>query len=342
MRRVSLRQSSWVTFYTLSYFMKPLVAQALKPGDAISLIAPAGPVNRQRLEKAIAAWEQRGFSCKTYRDIYASRGYLAGDDQSRADELMDAFRDPETAAVVPARGGAGLTRILARLDYRVVRDHPKIVTGFSDITALHLAVHRMTGLVTFHSPNPMDGYGHPDGMTELSERTFWRTLLAGEYAKEGDGPWPVPLTDAEREKVGTYRSGTARGRLVGGNLALICSLLGTPYELQTEGSILMIEDIGERPYRIDRFLSQLRLTGKLEELHGVVLGQFTDCDPEDGKPSLSLEEIFDDYFAEIDVPVVHNFPAGHARDNATLPLGVEVELDADEKLLTILEDPVQT
>ncbi|MDC0937067.1 LD-carboxypeptidase [Pirellulales bacterium] len=321
--------------------MESIIAKALERGDAISLVAPSGPVDRGRIEKAIAAFDQAGFSIKTYRDIYATRGYLAGDDQSRGDELMEAFCDPDTAAVFPARGGTGLTRIVDRLDYDVIRNHPKILTGFSDITALHLAVNRMTGLVTFHSPNPMDGFGHPEGFTELSERTFWRTLLADEYRKNSCAPWSVPLTDDERDKMITYSPGTARGRLIGGNLALVCSLAGTPYEMQTEGSILLIEDIGERPYRVDRFLSQLNLSGKLAAVRGVVLGQFTDCEPEDGKRSLSLDEIFDDYFANLGVPVLRNFPTGHARDNATLPLGIEVELNSDERVLTILENPVR-
>lgn len=320
--------------------MKPLIPKALRRGDTIALVAPAGPVDPSKIERAIAAYEQWGFRIKTYRDIHATHGYLAGDDLSRATELMQAFADPEVSAVFPARGGTGVTRLLDRLDYELIRNNPKLLAGFSDITALHLAVYSQTGLVTFHSPHPMDGPGHPEGFTELTQRTYWRCLLADEYNSSGDQSWQLPLTKAEADRIVTKHPGTARGLLTGGNLALICSLLGTPYEINTDNNILLIEDIGEEPYRVDRLLCQLKLAGKLEALSGLIVGQFTDCQPEKEKPSLSLEDIFVEYLGELSIPIVENFPTGHARDNATLPLGVEVELDADAKALTILQNPV--
>ena len=320
--------------------MTRLVAKALRKGDTLALVAPAGPLDRPRIERAIAAYEEHGFHFKTYRDIYQRHGYLAGEDDVRVAELNEAFADPEVTAVVPARGGTGVTRILDRIDYDLIKNNPKIVTGFSDITALHLAVFSRTGLITFHSPNPMDGLGHVDGFTDLTARSYWRTLSANGYLEAGSAPWSVPLNEDEREQLVAFRPGVARGRLVGGNLALVCSLLGTPYEIRTAGSILFLEDIGEQPYRVDRFLSQLSLSGKIADLAGIVLGQFTDCLPEVDSSSLTLEQIFAHYFSDLGVPVLENFPTGHARDNATLPLGVMVELDADEKNLTILEDPV--
>ncbi len=320
--------------------MKPLIPRALRKGDTIALVAPAGPVDRARLERGVAVYEKQGFQLKTYRDIYATHGYLAGDDDVRTKELMEAFADPEVAAIFPARGGTGVTRLLDRLDYELIRQNPKILCGFSDITALHLAVNSQTGLVTFHSPHPMDGPGHPEGFTDLTARTYWRCLLADEYESSNEASWEIPLTENERQGIATVHPGTATGRLIGGNLALICSLLGTPYEIVTEQNILLIEDISEQPYRIDRFLSQLQLAGKLDKLSGVVVGQFTDCLPEEGKASLTLEQIFSNYLGELKVPIVQNFPTGHARDNATLPLGVQVELNADARKLTVLENPV--
>jgi muramoyltetrapeptide carboxypeptidase len=321
--------------------MKTVVARALQRGDTIALVAPAGPLNRERIERAVARLEESGFRIKTYGDIYRSWGYLAGDDETRADELMQAFADPEVAAVFPARGGTGVTRLLDLLDFAQIRRHPKIVTGFSDITALHAALLGQAGLVTFHSPNPMDGLGMPEGFTDLSARTFWRAVLAESYSDRRSRGYEVPLLDSEREKLATLVPGKAQGTLVGGNLALVCSLLGTPYEIDTTDNILLLEDIGEQPYRIDRFLSQLRLAGKLDVLAGVVLGQFTDCDAPEGKPSLTLAEIFEGYFSYLGIPVLQNFPTGHTPDNATLPLGVEVELDADAKRLMVVENPVQ-
>lgn len=320
--------------------MKPLIPKALKAGDTLGLVAPAGPLDRPRIERAISALEAQGYSIKTYRDIFQTYGYLAGTDRVRVAELNEAFADPQVSAVIPARGGTGVTRILDEVDYDVIRRNPKIFTGFSDITALHLAIYSQTGLVTFHSPNPMDGLGHEEGFTELTARAYWRTLRAEDYLRAGSAPWTVPLTDVEREPIVTFRPGFATGRLSGGNLALICSLMGTPYEIDTEGVILLLEDIGEQPYRIDRFLSQLRLAGKLDQLAGVVLGQFTDCVPAEGTSSLFVDDILQEYFSGLGVPILKNFPTGHTRDNATLPLGVAVELNADEKILTILDDPV--
>lgn len=321
--------------------MKKVVARALQRGDTIALVAPAGPVDRERIERAVGRLEEAGFRIKTYGDLYRKWGYLAGEDETRADELMQAFADPEVAAIFPARGGTGITRLLDLLDYTLIRRHPKIVTGFSDITALHAALFREAGLVTFHSPNPMDGLGMPDGFTDLSARSFWRAILADSYLGRKTRGYEVPLLECERERLVTQVPGKAQGTLVGGNLALVCSLLGTPYEIDTTDNLLLLEDIGEQPYRIDRFLSQLRLAGKLDVLAGVVLGQFTDCDPPEGKPSLTLAEIFEGYFAYLGIPVLQNFPTGHTPDNATLPLGVEVELDADAKRLNVLENPVQ-
>ena len=321
--------------------MKSIYPRALKPGDTIALVAPAGPVIRERIELAITRLEERDFRVKVYGDLYRSHGYLAGDDATRVSELMQAFADQEVAAIFPARGGTGVTRILDKLDYEVIRRNPKIFTGFSDITAIHAAIYSQTGLITFHSPNPQDGIGMPDGLSELSARTFWRAILAESYAKPQSSCYEIPLTASEKENLITLNPGLAQGRLVGGNLALVSSVLGTPYEIDTSGNILFLEDIGEHPYRIDRFLSQLRLAGKLDVLSGLILGQFTDCDPAPGKPSLSLDDIFDDYFSELDIPQLKNFPSGHTSDNATLPLGVEVELDAGEKTLTLLESPVR-
>ncbi|MDZ4656373.1 MAG: LD-carboxypeptidase [Bythopirellula sp.] len=321
--------------------MKTLIPAALYRGDTIAIIAPASVPDQEKIERAISRLEEMGFRVKVYGDLYRRWGYLAGDDETRAEELMQAVADPEVAAIFPARGGTGVTRLLDVLDYSLFRKHPKILVGFSDITALHAALQQQAGWVTFHSPHPMDGLGMPEGLSELSARTFWRAVLAESYADRKQSGYEVPLTDTEREKIVTLAPGKVQGKLVGGNLALVCAVLGTPYEFDMTGSILLLEDVGELPYRIDRFLSQLRLAGKLDVLAGVVLGQFTDCDAPEGKPTLSLAEIFDGYFGGLGIPVLENFPTGHTPDNATLPLGVQVELDAETNRLTILENPVR-
>ena len=319
--------------------MQPIFPRALRPGDTIALVVPASPVTRESMERAIGRFEQRGFRLKVYGDLYREHGYLAGKDAVRAKELMAAFTDPEVAAVFPARGGTGVSRLLDLLDYDLIRQHPKIFAGFSDITALHLALQRKTGLVTFHSPHPKDGPGALDGMSQLTGQTYWRAFLESEYSNEVG--YEVTLTDQERDSLETIRPGTAQGRLVGGNLALIASLMGTPYEIETKNSILLLEDINEQPYRIDRCLSQLKLAGKLDLLAGVLLGQLTHCEAPPGKASLTLAEIFDDYFGDLGIPVLGNYPIGHCHDNVTLPLNVKIEMNAGKRVVRILENPVR-
>jgi muramoyltetrapeptide carboxypeptidase len=321
--------------------MKRLIPPALYRGDTIAIVAPASVPERENIDRAIARYEEMGFRVKTYGDIYRRWGYLAGDDETRAEELMQAVSDPTVAAIFPARGGTGVTRLLDVLDYSVFRRHPKILAGFSDITALHAALQTQAGWVTFHSPHPNDGIGKENGFPDVTARTFWRTLLAENYSPHQKQGYQIPLTDEERAKITTLVGGKAQGQLIGGNLALITALLGTPYEFDMTGSILFLEDVGEAPYRVDRMISQLRLAGKLEVLNGIVLGQFTDCEPAEDKPSLSLCEIFDEYFSGLGIPVIENFPTGHTSENVTLPLGVETVLDADARKLTLLENPVR-
>ena len=318
--------------------METLYPRALRKGDTIALVSPASPVKREKIEKAIACLESLGYRTKCYGDIYRKYGYLAGDDATRAEEIMAAFTDPEAAAVFPTRGGYGVMRLLDLLDYKVLRQNPKIFAGYRDNTALHLALQTKTGLVTLHSPHPAGSFGAKKGISDLTTRTFWRALEADKYEQQNG--YEVPLTDSEREKASAMFPGKARGRLVGGNLALVTALMGTPYEANTAGAILLLEDVHEQPYRIDRMLSQLQLAGKLDQLTGILLGQFTKCDPPEDEESFTLDEIFHGYFGKLGIPVLANYPTGHTRDNATLPLNVEVDFDADNGQLTVLENPV--
>jgi muramoyltetrapeptide carboxypeptidase len=178
-------------------------------------------------------------------------------------------------------------------------------------------------------------------LSDLSARTFWRAVLGENYSAHEKPGYELPLTDAERSNIVTVVPGKTQGNIVGGNLSLVCALLGTPYEFDMQDRILLLEEVAEQPYRVDRFLSQLRLAGKLDILAGVILGQFTDCDPVADKPSLGLTEIFDTYFGNLGIPILSDFPTGHTRNNATLPLNLPVELDAGAKRLTILENPVR-
>jgi muramoyltetrapeptide carboxypeptidase len=323
---------------------RPLVKAApLEPGDTIAFVAPAGHLDEVRMTLARERLEALGYEVRVPDDLYRQRGYLAGPDDVRAAELMAAFADPEVDAIFPGTGNYGTTRMLDRLDYDVIRRNPKIFIGFSDLTALHLAILKRAGLVTFHSPNPMWGLGSESNLTPFSEKSFWRALCGPAAGEDADAGWTVDceLVEDGGPQPRALVGGVARGPLVGGNLTLVGTLMGTPYEIETDGAILFIEDVGERPYRIDRYLSQLRLAGKLDRLAGVIIGVFRDCDPKPDEESLSLAEVFADYFADLGVPVLVDFPIGHSVYNATLPVGVEVEVDADAGVVRVCEDPLR-
>ena len=305
---------------------------ALRRGDTIMLVAPASPVDKDIVLRYAKQLETAGFRVIVPKDLGRADRYLAGSDSERAAELNAAFRNPKVAAIFPCRGGFGLIRILDRLDYEALRKMPKIITGFSDLTALHLAIARKARLVTFHSPMPERDLWRRDGEFAFAAATFRRLLFADGYQGGGQG-FVLPLP-ADGPRPARLVGGKAKGRLVGGNLTLICATLGTPFAIEPEEKILMIEDTGERPYQIDRDLSQLRLAGVLDAIAGVVIGQFNQADTKE------VERIMKDYFGGRKVPAIWNFPFGHTPYNTTLPHGGLVELDADGLSLRLLENPV--
>ena len=319
----------------------------LSPGDTIMFVAPASELDRERMLLARDRLVARGYKVVMREDLFAREGYLAGSDERRAEELMQAFLDPSVKAIFPGTGGYGTMRILDRLDYAKIRAHPKIVVGFSDLTALHAALNRHAGLITFHSPNPMWGLGSEDNLTAFSERWFFRAVEGkrGDYEIEipppaaGKSGEPDPRTDVPQPI--TLGKGKARGRLVGGNLSLVSALEGTPYAIEAEGAILLLEDTREAPYRVDRMLRQLQLAGKLGQIRGAVLGQFTnnydrEDETRDPDPRFTVDGVLRQYFEGAGIPVLMNFPLGHFPMNATLPLGADVEIDAERGTLTVL------
>ncbi len=312
----------------------PLRPPALRPGDVIGIAAPAKPVEADTVRRIERRLEALGYRVRFAPGVTERWGYLAGDDETRARSLSELQSDPEIRAVFCAAGGYGSTRILDRIDYRIFAEDPKIFVGYSDITALHAAVGGETGLVTFHAPMPMTFLGWektpPDPRTET---VFWETL----QGRRGKGA--VIAAESDDAEPVLRVPGRARGRLAGGNLSLLCALMGTPWEVPSRDRILFLEDVGEEPYRIDRYLSQLRLAGKLRDAAGILLGSWSRCSPESPERSLSIREVLRDYFADSPVPVLAGFPAGHRRRNMTLPLGIRVELDADAGVLRFLEDP---
>jgi muramoyltetrapeptide carboxypeptidase len=304
---------------------------ALRPGDTIMLVAPAGPVDKERVLKFRQVLEKKGFRVIVPESLFRREGYLAGSDEERAAELNAAIHDPNVKAIFPCRGGYGLTRIIDRIDYAALRKNPKVLIGFSDLTALHLAVAKKARLVTFHAPMPQASLWREDGDYGYSATMFWRSVLADQYKKDKGY-----VIDLPKGHPGPQRlvGGVATGRLTGGNLTLICATLGTPYAIDAKDKLLFLEDTDEAPYRVDRLFSQLRLAGVLEQAAGVIVGNFDKTDEKE------VAKIVRHYLAGLKKPVIVNFPLGHTSLNATLPHGALAELKADEPQLRILENPV--
>ncbi|NLA60693.1 MAG: LD-carboxypeptidase [Firmicutes bacterium] len=321
-------------------------APSLKQGDVVAIVAPSGAVHKDSLDRGVEILKSLGYRVKMGKSVQKRYGYLAGNDIERAHDFMSAWTDPEVKAVLAARGGYGATRILPNLDFNVLRDHIKILVGFSDITALHLAFWREMRLVTFHGPMVESGTDSSlsvpynlEGFRQILDGS-WRggELRMPDEAEEGVGPDERP---GEGPLV-ALEGGRASGELVGGNLSLIAALCGTRWDLDTDGKVLFLEEIGERPYRVDRMLCQLKQTGKLDGLRGVLLGDFTDCDPGGSSPSFTVQEVLEQYFRGTGKPCIRGVPAGHGKYRAMLPMGASVEIDADRLTVRFLEQPLST
>ena len=312
----------------------PLVKpRALKPGDTVGLIAPASyTFDLWSLDDAAARVEALGLKPKFGKHVRGRRGFLSGTDDERLEDLHGMFSDPGVSAVFALQGGYGTPRLLDRIDYGLIRRNPRILLGYSDITGLHLAIGRKSGVVTFHGPNMVGSL--PPRTVELLKKA----LFVAEPIGELTNPDETDPLNAEFP-LRTVTPGVARGRIVGGNLTLVTATMGTPYEIETKGRIVFLEDTGEAPYRVDRMLVQLRLAGKLQEAAGIVFGTCTDCGP--GKSSfelsLSLSEVLMEQLGTLRVPVLAGLVFGHTKEKSVLPMGVEAELDATARRVRVLE-----
>lgn len=294
----------------------------LQKGDTIGVTAPAGPPDQEKLQRAIAFFNEMGLRVKLGRNIKQTRGFLAGTDEERLSDLHDMIIDPEVKAIIFARGGYGTGRLADCIDYELIRQNPKIIWGYSDITYLHTAIYQQTGLITFHGPMLASDIGKSD-FDQFSAQLF-RQLFTPTQLDYSEVISPLKV----------YTAGETVGQLVGGNLSLLVSTLGTPYEVETTGKLLLLEDIGEEPYRIDGMLNQLRLAGKLCGAHGIVLGDFSEVNSK-VNPSLTLDEVFTDYFSDFHGPVMSGFKIGHCFPHFSVPLGVWAKLSTIEKRLRI-------
>lgn len=306
---------------------------ALQPGDTVALTAPSSPVPASVLKSSIRSIEFLGLKTLVMESCRQQHGYLAGTDLQRASDINTAFANPEVRGIFCLRGGFGATRILPLLDFDSIRKTPKIFTGYSDITALHVAFNQHCNFITFHGPMPNSKYYHMDPFSLESLKQY---LFCGIPRS--------PVSNPPGEPIQVLYPGKASGILTGGNISLLVSTLGSPYEIDTRGKILFLEEVGERPYRLDKALTALALAGKFRDCAGIILGTFAECEePEDpdtvpastviAQSTLELTDIFREVILPFEKPTLLNFRAGHIYPQSTLPFGTAVSFHTDDPVL---------
>lgn len=301
----------------------PVIKPArLLPGARVGVVAPAGCVDENALINGVRVIRDQGFEVEFPPNILERKGYLAGDERNRANDLLKFFARADISAIFCARGGFGSAQLLPYMSHADFRLWPKIFAGYSDITILLNWLNQQFGIVTFHAP--MVAMELANGLAGRSKEAFWG-LLTGE--KPG---WRIDLGDV-------IRPGKIEGEMKGGCLSVLVTTLGTPYEIDTKGKLLFLEDVGERPYRIERMLTHLRMAGKFDHLAGLVFGDFTNCEA-DG--SRDVRQIIGEMFGNAEYPVVMGMAAGHGREHITLPFGVRMMLDGNLGVLSLIECPV--
>jgi muramoyltetrapeptide carboxypeptidase len=317
----------------MKHLIKP---PRLKKGDLVGLIAPGGYTSDASIQKAVKNIEALGYRVKPGNYLREVWGNYGGTVAARIADLHGMFRDPDVKAIWAIRGGSGCISLLKHLDFELIRRHPKILLGYSDITALHLAIHRHAGVVTFHGPvasSTLSDYASEHMLAVLSDPRASYTI-------------PMSVENAQRAlqepqyAIRTVHGGTATGPLIGGNLSLVSALAGTPYAADFKDSLLFIEEVNEEPYRIDRWMTQLDLAVGLDKAAGVMIGICENCGPQGNGSSLTLDETFDVHLQPLHVPAVTGYSIGHIRNQFTIPVGVRATLDTHAQTLTLLEPAV--
>ena len=317
--------------------MTPLIKPPrLARGDVVGVVAPGGYTTDAAIEQAVRHIEALGLRVKQGAWLREVWGNYGGTVAARIADLHAMFRDPQVKAIWAIRGGSGCISLLRHLDYRLIRTHPKILLGYSDITALHLAIHRHAGLVSFHGPvasSTQSDYSTQHLLAVLMEPrdSYMIPMSAENDLRALIDPWYATRT---------VHGGVAEGPLIGGNLSLVSALAGTPYAADFTGSLLFIEEVNEEPYRIDRWLTQLDLAVGLDKAAGVMIGICENCGPQGDGPSLTLDETLDVHLRPLRVPAVTGYSFGHIRHQFTLPVGVRARLDTEARTVTLLEPGV--
>lgn len=329
-RRDFLAAAGAAALPTAAFSQRRLVKPPrLRPGDTVGLVSPATAAFEREPEAIRAeALESLGLEVVTGEHYFDRFGYFAGEDEARAADINRFFADPDIRMIF-ARGGWGSARVLPLLDYELITGNPKILLGYSDATALINGVHSQTGLVTFHGPSPLDRY---------SAGWFERVIMGGDVVTMEN------LAEIDEEelvqtehRVRTLSGGKARGPILGGNLTVLTAILGSTYVPDFEGAILFLEDVNEAVYRVDRMLTQLSLAGILDRISGFVFGRCTECEPGSGYGSLTLEDVLDQHIRPLGIPAFSGSMIGHIDQQFTIPLGIDMEIDADAGTIRMLE-----
>ena len=324
---------SWST-KKADFDQQTLLPKAINKGDTLGLISPsAASADRMQFTFAKEALEALGFKVKLGENLQNRRGHLAGTDEERAKDLNDMFADQNVKGVICIRGGSGAARILPLIDYELIKQNPKPLLGYSDITALHCAIQAQTGLITFHGPNG-SGSWNSFNVKQFEQIFFDKTKVT--YKNEQPKGDDLVI---KANRIQTLKSGTTEGKILGGNLTVLTSLSGTPYYPNFTDSILFIEDIGEDPYKIDRMMSTLRLNGTLGKIKGFIFGQCSDCEPGGGYGSLSVDQVMDDYILPLDIPAYTGAMIGHISKQFIIPVGAKVKMDASAGTFQLV-DPI--
>ncbi|PIQ07891.1 MAG: LD-carboxypeptidase [Ignavibacteriales bacterium CG18_big_fil_WC_8_21_14_2_50_31_20] len=314
--------------------MKIVKPKKLKKGDVIGIISPASSTSDfTRIEKGVKYLEKLGYRVEVGENVGKNHGYLAGTDEERLADLHSMFKNKNVKAIINVRGGYGSGRLLDKIDYSIIKQNPKIFVGYSDITALQMAFLNKTGLVTFAGPMLAVDFWK-DEVNGFTEEFFWNMVTSSKKIGK--------IINPDNENFYTLTKGRGEGNLVGGNLALLVSLLGTSFAPNFKNSVIMLEEIGEEPYRIDRMLYQLKYaTNNFKEVEGIIIGRFVDCYIKDKEsPSLSLNDVISDYFEKLKIPVFYNVKHGHIEQNLTIPWGLKTKLNTSRNFIEIVESAV--
>ena len=303
-----------------------LKPQALKKGDTIGVISPAGPLSKTSIEEfqnGILKLRNLGYNVIFGKYTYYDCGYLAANDRQRADDLMNMFSDKEVTSIFCSRGGYGTERLIDYIDLEVIKKNPKIFVGYSNITFLLNVFYQFSNLITFHGPMVKEF------ASNKHEYNFHHLMQSISFKREA---YAIPNTYHNNFKC--LVQGKVKGNLIGGNLSTLICTLGTKFEIDTKDKILLLEDIDEPAYSVDRMLTHLRNSGKLADCSGIILGDFTNCEDSNG---VNIETLFKDIFSSLGKPIVYNINSGHGYYNFTLPIGAEVEIDTTNKSIIVCE-----